>query len=359
MGDRPVLVGAIVALAFSQLSHASIACAETPPPAARPATAALESKTSSPLKPAAQGADTAKATMPASTVRAKPTRKATSWPKSEIDAASARCQILLNGVDAVVIPAEPMRDGECGAPAPVQLVSIGSNPQIALSPPPTVTCELVAALAKWLSAEVQPAARDLLGGPIIRLEVMSDYSCRNAYARLKARLSQHGRANAVDISRFVTERGQVAEVRTDWGVTERDIRIQIATRDAAARTATAAAGEGAPEASHDEHEATPDGLKGTTAAADTTLKPLDKMAIVPGASLATAAPSFGFGQPSRLGGPRGGAEIQATSRQHFLRRIHRAACQYFGTVLGPEANEAHRNHFHVDMADRPIKSFCE
>ena len=36
----------------------------------------------------------------------------------------------------------------------------------------------------------------------------------------------------------------------------------------------------------------------------------------------------------------------------FLRAAHRSACKIFGTVLGPEANNAHKNHFHVDMAER-------
>jgi hypothetical protein len=43
----------------------------------------------------------------------------------------------------------------------------------------------------------------------------------------------------------------------------------------------------------------------------------------------------------------------------FLRAAHRAACKTFGTVLGPEANNAHKNHFHVDMAERPRGAICE
>jgi hypothetical protein len=44
----------------------------------------------------------------------------------------------------------------------------------------------------------------------------------------------------------------------------------------------------------------------------------------------------------------------------FLRASHRSACTLFNTVLGPEANNAHQNHFHVDMAER-IKNtrICE
>src|SRR4051794_32744343 len=31
----------------------------------------------------------------------------------------------------------------------------------------------------------------------------------------------------------------------------------------------------------------------------------------------------------------------------FLRKVHEGASGMFGTVLGPEANEAHRNHLHL------------
>ena len=36
--------------------------------------------------------------------------------------------------------------------------------------------------------------------------------------------------------------------------------------------------------------------------------------------------------------------------QQFLRRLHQSACRRFGTVLGPDYNSAHSNHFHFDMA---------
>jgi hypothetical protein len=36
--------------------------------------------------------------------------------------------------------------------------------------------------------------------------------------------------------------------------------------------------------------------------------------------------------------------------QAFLRNIHDGACQYFTTVLGPNYNSLHRNHFHLDLA---------
>lgn len=43
----------------------------------------------------------------------------------------------------------------------------------------------------------------------------------------------------------------------------------------------------------------------------------------------------------------------------FLRAAHKSACGIFGTVLGPEANDAHRDHFHLDLAPRRRSSYCE
>lgn len=36
-------------------------------------------------------------------------------------------------------------------------------------------------------------------------------------------------------------------------------------------------------------------------------------------------------------------------RGRFLRELHRGACRHFATVLGPDYNAAHANHFHLAM----------
>jgi hypothetical protein len=50
--------------------------------------------------------------------------------------------------------------------------------------------------------------------------------------------------------------------------------------------------------------------------------------------------------------------IAKTTESTFLKRLHQGACRVFGTVLGPEANEAHRSHFHFDMKDRKGAPVC-
>jgi hypothetical protein len=49
--------------------------------------------------------------------------------------------------------------------------------------------------------------------------------------------------------------------------------------------------------------------------------------------------------------PKGGEETRAAN---FLRTAQQKACGVYKVVLGPEANAAHKNHFHLDMG--PLSS---
>lgn len=42
----------------------------------------------------------------------------------------------------------------------------------------------------------------------------------------------------------------------------------------------------------------------------------------------------------------------------ILRRLHRSACGPFGTVLGPNADRHHQDHFHFDVADHRSGPYC-
>ncbi len=142
------------------------------------------------------------------------------WKPEEIAAAQARCTAILKGIDAVAEPQPPLREGACGAPAPIRLISLGKSPQVAFSPPALVDCELAGALAGWLKNDVQPLAAKRLGAKIVRIEVMSDYSCRTSAGRGAKHLSEHAFANALDIGAFVTEKGNAASVLELLGHTQ-------------------------------------------------------------------------------------------------------------------------------------------
>ncbi|MEZ5816187.1 MAG: extensin family protein [Hyphomicrobiaceae bacterium] len=321
------------------------------------------------------------------------------WSEAEIATARARCNAIIARYGATATPMEPIKDGECGTPAPVQLTGIG---KVALSPAAVVNCEMIAAVGDWLKLDVQPTAKRLLGQRVKNIDVLSSYSCRNAYGRKRTRLSEHGRANALDIRGFDFERNAGVELLTDWGMTERDIKARIAAAERAAREMAAAKAKSEAEArakaiatarnQPDRRITSPAPSIAESLAAQRgigLIPSADGISALRGVVSGTIKghdddqPSsvFSLGQPSRLGGPKPRHETtrppaatkpksQAKvptvdahghdARQRFLREIHDAACKRFGTVLGPEANEAHRNHFHVDLAERGGRgSFCE
>lgn len=304
---------------------------------------------------------------------AKPGAAGPQWSPTEIEQALSRCMAILKDIEVVAVPAQPMREGECGAPAPIELVSVGRSPQVTLSQPALVTCEMAAALDRWLKESVQPAAKKHLGAPVIRMQVMSGYSCRNAYGRKKTRLSEHGRANALDLKGFLTERNATIDVALGWGMTARDVRAQVAAAEAARKEAERKAAE---KAEQDRIAAERSRAGGGTGTAPQPANPDLRGPIadgqpllkVPDLGIVRRDPhSFSLNPPSRLGGPKPKKEPPTLphaadapgAHQAFLRQIHAEACKYFGTVLGPETNEAHRNHFHIDMAERAVGNYCE
>lgn len=293
------------------------------------------------------------------------------WPAAEVAAARARCASLLKSTAAVAIPEPPVRQGPCGAPAPIRLLSVGKSPQVSFSPPALVTCEMAAALNAWVERDLQPLARKHLGAEIIAIETMSDYSCRTIFGR--ARLSEHSRANALDIRGFLTARAQGANVLAGWGATTREREAVIAAGKLAPFSTTVVPSVSVAKAPG------PRPLPARTIAAADPIgdfaRTLWNGAESPGkAAIGFAPPEGGAGlrrdsphatpAPNWLGGRRADAvpaNAAPANGPHaaFLRAAHRSACAVFGTVLGPEADAAHRNHFHVDMATRASGHFCE
>jgi hypothetical protein len=299
------------------------------------------------------------------------------WSAQEIEEGRARCAVLLKGLDLVAVPADPIREGAaCGAPAPMRLVSIGSSPPLAFSPPPTLTCDMIAALHKWLQQDVQPLARKHLGSPVVVVQTMSSFSCRNAYGRAQARLSEHGRVNALDLGAFLSAQGETTLVVADWGPTAREsaptaVAVQA---EAVKRQAEAAAAARKAKAPEGPRLATPETVKSLQAGVTIGI-PGITLSPRPSSTSNGLSTGFGWAPPSKLGGPKAqdtgtpappGAtaepqsdKVEPADKARFLHAVHKAACTIFTTVLGPEANSAHKNHFHLDMAPRSSASICE
>lgn len=120
-----------------------------------------------------------------------------------------------------------------------------------------MTCPMLAAIAIWERHDVQPAAAELFGRQVERIDHFGTYACRNVNNEATGRRSEHARANAIDVAAFTLDDGETISVLEDWD--------------------------------------------GDDAKAD------------------------------------------------FLHTVRDGGCKRFSTVLGPDYNAAHANHFHLDM----------
>src|SRR5262245_15350525 len=329
------------------------------------------------------------------------------WSDTEIIAALRDCLRRLAPLGVQIEVAEPVRQERCGAPAPVMLKRLGPGAaHVELQPPAMLNCAMVASLHTWVERTLQPAAQELLGSPIIRIRNVSGYACRNRVGTAfhADRLSEHALANAIDIAGFVTADGRTVDVLGQWGPTARDLReqqekaweaVQHAKAEAKeAEKQAAAAARAARAARGDKQAAAKTEAERTKLQAERKKEEAQQKEAEWRKTLTLAAelqkPGRDGGQPARsqrsdqrkaddakgqrstlpkkTTDAKGSIPISASSGTEspgpppetlFLRRLHVGACGTFGTVLGPDANEAHRNHFHFDLAARKRSAFCE
>jgi hypothetical protein len=145
----------------------------------------------------------------------------------------------------------------CGASAPYEM-SAADRGRVLMKPPALLRCPMIPQVDRWVREVVEPAARYHFGQSVSELTVAASYACRPMNHKIGGRLSEHGYANALDISAFRLASGENITVKGGWRGTERE--------------------------------------------------------------------------------------------RAFLRDVHRGACQEFTTVLGPNFDANHHDHFHMDLA---------
>lgn len=165
------------------------------------------------------------------------------------------CRAVLERSNVTFTTLEPRGEGPCARPDRTQLDAYPLSPNT-----PAVTCPVAAALELWREKSVEPAAKEIFGTELARIEHLGAFSCRRMYSDPDAAWSQHATANAIDISGIVLADGRRISLLSDW-------------------------------------------------------------------------------------------DSGADERQ-FLRRIRDDACGVFSTVLSPDYNAAHADHFHFDQDNR-------
>nr|WP_298841806.1 extensin family protein [uncultured Roseobacter sp.] len=149
----------------------------------------------------------------------------------------------------------------CGITEAVRVRSVSG---ISLSPASVMDCRTAQTLNFWVLESAVPRLSDT-GGGLRAMRVIGHYACRTRNNRSGARISEHGKGRAIDISGFRLRDGSELSVLKDW-----------------------------------------DSKRG--------FKPLKNM--------------------------------------------HRDACGIFGTVLGPDSDRFHQDHFHFDTARHGSGAYC-
>jgi hypothetical protein len=173
---------------------------------------------------------------------------------------------------------------------------------------------------------VQPEAKARFGSPVVTLHDAASYSCRNRNGAAVGLLSEHALANAFDVSEFVFESGLRITVAEAW---PKVVSPPL------------------PAPKPPEKDA-----KSETAATSPTSKPSGSNSSEVTKAEAPAAEPHPAPPPVA-------EEPKHDPTSSFVRKVHDDACKTFGTILGPDADAAHKTHFHLDMKERRHSSFCQ
>lgn len=116
----------------------------------------------------------------------------------------------------------------CGLANPVKVASVDG---VILSQGSIMDCQTAKALRGWVSNSLIPAVR-YRGGGVKSLRVPSHYSCRTRSSQPGAKISEHGKGHAIDISSIRLHNGSEITVLKGWK-NPRDKRVLVKLHQAA------------------------------------------------------------------------------------------------------------------------------
>lgn len=130
--------------------------------------------------------------------------------------ASASCSQQLQSLDIEYVPLKAIGDGGgCGTSAPIEVTQIAG---VALTPSAIINCTMARELHGWIEDTLQPAAKRRLKTSVTEIHVAASYVCRRRNNSASGKLSEHAKANALDMSGFsFAKSGAVSVGGGSWG----------------------------------------------------------------------------------------------------------------------------------------------
>lgn len=168
---------------------------------------------------------------------------------AEVTAERSACDTRLGQIAAIDPMPRLVGPGACGGGDIVRLdaVLLGDDKRVAFKPAPYLRCPMAEQLALWVRDEAAPRAATL-GAALQAVETYDDFECRGRNRQTGGKLSEHGKANAVDVRGLTLADGRFI-VLTDVNVSK---ELRTSLRDSACARFTTVLGPGS-DSHHDEH----------------------------------------------------------------------------------------------------------
>jgi hypothetical protein len=132
----------------------------------------------------------------------KPTRKASASRKGSVCGDPS--------IKGKTMPRITSKTKGCGVDEPVSVTSIDG---VLLSEAATLDCTAAGALSTWVQKGLRPA---FPGTEVVQLQIAGHYSCRPRNNVRGAKISEHGRGKAIDISGIVFANGKQLTVTRNF-----------------------------------------------------------------------------------------------------------------------------------------------
>ena len=149
---------------------------------------------------------------PSATSRTRSSRRSPPNGKPDQQAAPApqptpqpsACRLALTDAIAIAPSIPDIKGaGGCGGEDLVRLEAIvlPDKRRVSVKPAAILRCTMASALAEWIRSDIAPLA-ERLGSTISDLDNFDSFECRGRNRIVGAKLSEHGRANALDVRAF-------------------------------------------------------------------------------------------------------------------------------------------------------------
>jgi len=158
-------------------------------------------------------------------------------PTSQVEEGPSACRVRLTSELAIAPTVSNLNgEGECAVTDVVRLEAIilRDGSRVTVRPPATLRCEMAESVVRWVRDDVAEAVQ-AFGAPLGSIENYASYNCRGRNNIAGAQLSEHGKANALDVHSLRLLNGKIVGL-TDPHIA-RDFR-EITRKSACARFLT-------------------------------------------------------------------------------------------------------------------------